>query len=75
MPSTVTGMYTAGRCISGTHRAHASYRVMAICMATGQAAGTAAALCVKEGKLPHELDYHLVQEALLAQGCTLFDEA
>ena len=75
VPSTVTGMYTAGRCISGTHRAHASYRVMAICMATGQAAGTAAALCVKEGKLPHELDYHLVQEALLAQGCTLFDEA
>ncbi len=75
VPRTVTGLYTAGRCISGTHRAHASYRVMAICLATGQAAGTAAALCARENLLPHELDYHLVQEALLRQGCTLFDPA
>lgn len=74
VPSTVNGMLLAGRCISGTHRAHASYRVMAICLATGQAAGTAAALCVKHDKLPKDLDFHLVQESLQAQGAVLFDK-
>ena len=74
VPRGLDGIYTAGRCISGTHRAHGSYRVMAICLATGQAAGTAAALCVKQGVQPRELDYHLVQSALQAQGAVLFDE-
>lgn len=70
----VKGLMMAGRCISGSHRAHASYRVMAICMATGQAAGTAAALCAKEKKLPHQLRYMQVQKALIAQGSKLFNE-
>ena len=74
VPAGVDGMLTAGRCISGTHRAHASYRVMAICLATGQAAGTAAALCAKHKLLPRELDYRMVQDALEHAGCTLFDQ-
>lgn len=37
VPKEIDNLLTAGRCISGTHRAHASYRVMAICMATGEA--------------------------------------
>jgi hypothetical protein len=44
LPAGIEGVLTAGRCISGTHRAHASYRVMAICIAMGEAAGAAAAL-------------------------------
>lgn len=48
VPKDVDNLLTAGRCISGTRRAHASYRVMAICMATGEAAGIAAALSIKE---------------------------
>ena len=52
VPLKVENLLTAGRCISGTHRAHASYRVMSICMAMGEAAGTAAALCIKEGCTP-----------------------
>ena len=47
VPKGVDGLMTAGRCISGTHRAHASYRVMSICMAMGQAVGVAAALCAR----------------------------
>lgn len=72
--STVGGLLLSGRCISGTHRAHASYRVMAICMATGQAAGAAAALCAKHQCLPSELGYASVQQALIQMGCKLFDE-
>jgi len=37
------------RCISGTHEAHSSYRVMAPLSAVGQAAGVAAALTVRAG--------------------------
>ena len=43
VPKRVNGLLMAGRCISGTHEAMASYRVQVIAMATGIAAGTAAA--------------------------------
>lgn len=73
VPRKVDGLLTAGRCISGTHRAHASYRVMGISMATGQAAGVAAALCAKNAVSPHHLSYHLVQQTLVESGAILFD--
>jgi hypothetical protein len=46
----------AGRCISGSSRAHASYRVTGDCVAMGQAAGTAAALALHQGIAPSALD-------------------
>lgn len=55
LPRGLEGIMTAGRCISGTHRAHASYRVMAICLATGEAAGMIAAKAVKTGKTPRQV--------------------
>lgn len=65
------GILTSGRCISGTHRAHASYRVMTVCMATGEAAGTAAALAVRAGVTPRELGAEAVISALLTKGVCL----
>ncbi len=66
-------LYTVGRCISGTHRAHASYRVMNTAMNLGEAAGVAAALCVKENTDNKSLDYRKAQNALAKRGIDLFD--
>ena len=74
VPLEIDGLLLSGRNISGTHRAHASYRVMGVAMATGQAAGTAAALCAREGCTPRELDHRKVQQALQAYGAQLFEE-
>ncbi|MBR4289740.1 MAG: FAD-dependent oxidoreductase [Oscillospiraceae bacterium] len=74
VPQKIDGLLLSGRNISGTHRAHASYRVMGVAMATGQAAGTAAALCAREGCTPRKLDYRKVQKALGDYGTRLFAE-
>lgn len=66
-------LIVAGRCISGTHRAHASYRVMNICICMGEAAGIAAAICAKENISPIELGHKSVQEVLTRRGIELFD--
>jgi len=47
VPDGVTNLAVAGRCMSGDHDALASVRVMAPCLAMGQAAGTAAAMAAR----------------------------
>jgi hypothetical protein len=71
LPRGIEGLLTAGRCISGTHEAHGSYRVMATCMAIGEAAGTAAAMAVQNGCTPRQLDAAIVRRALAEQGTVL----
>lgn len=56
----VGNLLMAGRCISAEHVAQSSLRIQQTCVATGQAAGTAAALSLKRGTTPHELDPMLV---------------
>ncbi|MBN1247270.1 MAG: FAD-dependent oxidoreductase [Anaerolineae bacterium] len=68
VPQKVDNLYVAGRDISGTHKAHANFRVMPICVLMGQAVGIAAALCVRHGVLPRALDVRQVQSVLEAQG-------
>lgn len=69
VPLKIDNLLLSGRCISGTHRAHASYRVMAICMATGEAAGIAAAESIKEQVTPRELPADKIR-AVLKKQCT-----
>jgi hypothetical protein len=73
LPLGVDNLLLTGRCISGTHRAHASYRVMSICMALGEAAGVAAALSARQGVSPVALGHQPVQKALAAKGAVLYD--
>ncbi len=68
LPEEVDGILLAGRCISATHEAHGSCRAMATCMATGQAAGTAAALCIGMGEIPRHVSVPKVQQRLAGQG-------
>lgn len=51
----VRNLWMAGRNLSASHAAFSSTRVMATCAVMGQAAGTAAALCVRHGLLPRQL--------------------
>lgn len=46
----LTNLLVGSRCISTTHEAHSSYRVMPPVSAVGQAAGVAAALAIRHGK-------------------------
>ena len=50
----VPNLLMCGRCCSMTHRALGSMRVQSTCAVTGQAAGLAAANCVKTGLTPRE---------------------
>ena len=74
MPRSTDGLIVAGRCISGTHEAHSSYRVMPIVMATGQAAGVCAALAARRGVMPRALPAGEVQRELVRQGASLRPE-
>jgi hypothetical protein len=71
LPRGIEGVVVAGRCISGTHEAHSSYRVMPVSMATGQAAGVCAALAVRLGRSPRAVAASDVQTELLRQGANL----
>jgi hypothetical protein len=71
LPKKAERVILSGRCISSTHEAQASIRIMPCCMATGQAAGTAAALSVKGKCLPRVLDAERLREELQEQGAYL----
>ncbi len=67
----IENLLVSGRCISVTHEAGAAIRVTPIAMATGQAAGTAAALCGLGGMAAREVDVSALQALLEKQGAVL----
>jgi hypothetical protein len=71
LPLRIEQLLLAGRCISTTHEAMASSRTMITGMMVGQAAGAAAALSIREGMTPRNLDPQLVRAELIRQGAHL----
>jgi len=67
IPKKVKNLLVAGRCISSDHEANASLRGAATCLATGHAAGTAAALAAKENGIVRDLDIQSLQQTLKKQ--------
>jgi len=68
VPKDVDALLVAGRCISVDHVAFGSTRVIPQCYATGQAAGTAAAMAVRSGDQPRAIDAGRLRTALRAAG-------
>jgi hypothetical protein len=71
LPVKMDGLLTAGRCISASHVGASAGKSMGNCMATGHAAGLAAAMCVKRRITPRELKVGDLQDALRADGVDL----
>ena len=71
VPQVVDGLLVAGKPISTTHRAHGSTRVPGTSLATGQAAGVAAALAAQSQASVRGLEISAVQRALQEQGAII----
>lgn len=74
LPMGVEQLLVAGRCISADHDAHARSRNMPACMATGQAAGIAAAVAIETGTTVRRVSVEEVQRRLRALGMPLHAE-
>jgi len=69
IPSGVTNLLAAGRCISTTHEAQASYRIIPVCCTLGEAAGVAVAVAKQDGVTQmKQVNVQKVQEILVKQG-------
>ena len=65
VPEGVDNLLIGSRCISATHEAHSSLRVMPVVAGIGEAAGIAAAWAARERVLPREIDGALLKAAML----------
>ena len=71
LPKEYDNLLVAGRCISATHEAQASIRIMPICACMGEAAGTAAAVAFRTNTNAQTVDVKAVQQVLRAHGAAL----
>ncbi|MEH7224656.1 FAD-dependent oxidoreductase [Bacillus sp. JJ1566] len=71
IPKKIENLLVAGRCISTTHEALATTRLTPSAMATGQAAGTAAALSITENVAPKDIDINKLKAILVENGVVL----
>ena len=71
LPKGLANVMVAGSSISGQYTAMATWAIMPVCYKTGQAAGTAAALCVRGGAEPREISIAELQRVLREDGIFL----
>ena len=72
VPENSTNLLVAGRCISATHEAQASLRIMPVCCTLGEAAGVAAAVAHSEYTAVDKVNIDKVR-ALLRQNGAVID--
>ena len=73
LPREVPNLLVAGRCISVAHPVHHATKEIPACIATGQAAGAAAALALARGVAPAALPVPELRAALRDAGAILPD--
>lgn len=71
LPKRVENLLVAGKTISAKGLMQGSIRGMPQCMVGGQAAGTAAAIAVRQGVSPRRVDVGTLRRVLLEQGADL----
>jgi hypothetical protein len=71
VPRDVDDLLVAGRCVAGDEISHAATRNQMCCTVTGQAAGVAAAVSLRDGRTTSEVDMARVQAELRRQGVRL----
>jgi hypothetical protein len=71
VPSKVANLLVAGRSISATHEAMGAIRVMATCMAMGEAAGRAAKISVRGNRPPADIDIKELRRQQIEHGVYL----
>lgn len=71
IPKKADNLIVTGRCVSATHEAQASVRVMPIICCLGEAAGVGAALAVENNVKPVDVDTDKVREILVKNGAVV----
>lgn len=75
IPPDTKGLLVAEKSISISHLANGTTRLQPVVMQIGQAAGSAAALCLKHNTTPKNLPVRSLQRALLDAGCWIMPYA
>lgn len=68
VPQKVENLLVAGRCVAGDRISHSATRSMMCCAVTGQAAGVAAALSIKDRIYCSQVNIDRLQKRLVNQG-------
>ena len=71
IPRGARHLLAAGRILCADTDANSALRVQAVCMASGQAAGCAAALCAKGAQAVRELSLNALRGELERQGAVV----
>jgi len=71
VPAKLENLLAAGRCVSAEFQVADTLRLIPICWVTGQAAGIAAALSVKDSCRPRDVNVRKLQDELRNQGAYL----
>ena len=71
VPVRVKNLLVAGRSVSASRMAFGAIRPTVTCMSLGEAAGIAAAMCVKNAISPDEVDIKVLRQNLLEKGAVI----